>query len=101
MNGTKTATSAICTARVDGEKPVVKIETQIPKTISDKVSDTRVAPTVTTTGSVPRAPRRLTIGKDSKVCEASSEPMTMAGMIAYPNASPNAVPSNCGTTVVT
>ena len=77
INGTKMATSTICRARPDGEKPVVYIDTQIAKMISESVSDTIVAPIATITGAILTAPRRVTIGRLSRVCDASSEPMTM------------------------
>lgn len=74
------AISAIWIASLDAEKPVVWVEPQIAKMISDSVSDTTVAPIVTTIGSKSTAPRRATMGRLIKVCDASSEPITIAGI---------------------
>ena len=53
------------------------------------------------TGSSRMAPRRRMIERPSRVWDASSDPMTIAGMMAYPKASPNKVPRSNGTVVVT
>ena len=101
MSGTKTAISKSWTARAGTEKPVVKVETQIANTINDNVSDRTVAPIVTMTGSSWIAPSRRMIDRPSRVWDARSDPMTIAGMMAYPKASPKRVPRNNGTAVVT
>ena len=65
------------------------------------MSDITVAPTVTVTGSRRPKPSRSTTVSPSSVCDASSEPITIAGIIAYPNTSPTEVPRSSGSTVVT
>ena len=51
ISGTKMAISMSWMASPFGEKPVVYIETQTANTISESVSDSTVAPIVTTIGS--------------------------------------------------
>src|SRR5262249_11783547 len=81
------------------EKPVVKVETQMANTISDNVSDMTVAPIVTITGSSRVAPSRATMARASNVWDASSDPITMAGMTANPKMMLNAVPRTSGKAV--
>ena len=64
------------------------------------MSDITVAPTVTVMGSSRVSPSRATIGNPKSVCDASSEPMTMAETVGYPNSNPTAVPNSNGMEVV-
>ena len=61
------------------ENPRWKVETQSANTISEDVSEKTVAPYVTVMGSSFSKPNRWTRYDASNVCEASSDPITIAG----------------------
>ncbi len=63
----------------DAEKPLAYKGTHTANTSSARVSETIVAPVTTTMGSRLRAPSLATMVEPSIVCEASSDPTTMAG----------------------
>jgi len=69
-------------ASPEAEKPVVYNGTQTANTSSDKVSDIIGAPNVTTMGSRRFTPSFATMFEASSVCEASSDPTTVAGSSA-------------------
>jgi hypothetical protein len=48
-------------------------------TISESVSDITVAPTVIVTGSRSISPNRAMVGNPRRVCDASNDPITIAG----------------------
>ncbi len=66
-------------ASPEAEKPLAYKGTQMANTSSDKVSDTIVAPIATTMGSRRFTPSLATMVAPSSVCEASSDPTTIAG----------------------
>jgi len=55
-------------------------DTQMAKTTSDSVSDMTVAPTAIVTGSARERPSLVIVGSPRSVCDASSEPTTIAGI---------------------
>ena len=60
------------------------MDRQTANTISDKVSDMTVAPTVIVIGSSRVSPNRVTIESPKSVCEAKSDPITTTATAWYP-----------------